>query len=67
MARPIKRQGTETFEITVPKALFDSLVHLATHTNMGATENAVAVHLLSNEIDRLERAGDYGLKMFGKK
>ena len=67
MTRAIKRQDTESFEITVPKDLFDALVHLATHTSMGPNENAVAVHILANEIDRLQRAGDYGLRMPGKR
>jgi hypothetical protein len=63
MARPTKRQETETFEITVPLALHTALVHLATHTTFGATENAVAVYLLSKEIERMQKAGEFGLRM----
>jgi hypothetical protein len=62
MARPIKRQETETFEITVPGAMHVALVHLATHTTYGATENAVAVYLLSKEIERMQKANEFGLK-----
>lgn len=63
MTRAVKRQDTESFEITVPTNLFNALVHLATHTSMGPSENAVAVHILANEIERLQRAGDFGLKL----
>jgi hypothetical protein len=63
MARPPKRQGTETFEITVPAALHAALVHLATYTGYGATENAVAVTILAKEIERMQKASEFGLKM----
>ena len=62
MARPTKRQDTETFEITVPVSLFNSLVHLATHSPFGQTENAVAAHMLAQAIHAMEREGLYGLK-----
>jgi hypothetical protein len=61
MARPPKRQETETFEITIPVAMHVALVHLATHTIYGATENAVAVYLLSKEIERMQKAHEFGL------
>jgi len=63
MARPVKRQETETFEITVPAALHAALVHLATHTSFGVTENAVATYILGKEIERMQKAGEFGLKM----
>ena len=63
MARPIKRQDTETFEITTPRALHSALVHLATHTTYGATENAVAVYILTKEVERMQKAGEFGLRM----
>jgi hypothetical protein len=63
MARPTKRQETETFEITVPLSLHGALIHLATHTTFGATENAVAVYILSKEIERMQKAGEFGLEM----
>jgi hypothetical protein len=62
MARPPKRQETETFEITIPLALHAALVHLATHTVYGATENAVAVYLLSKEIERMQKGSEFGLR-----
>jgi len=63
MGRPPKRQETETIEVTIPAALHGALVYLATHTTLGATENAVAAYVLAKEIDRMQRAGEYGLKM----
>jgi hypothetical protein len=63
MARPAKRQGTETFEITVPRALHAALVHLAAHSPYGATENAVVAYILGKEIERVQKAGEFGLKM----
>ena len=62
MARPVKRQETQTFEITVPQALHASLVHLASHTIYGVTENAVAAFILTKEIERMQKAGEFGLK-----
>jgi hypothetical protein len=63
MARPSRRQEAETFEITVPLALHTALVHLAEHTPFGTTENAVAVYILTKEIERMQKAGEFGLKM----
>jgi hypothetical protein len=61
MARPPKRQGTETFEITVSKDLFDSLVHIASRAPHGWSENTAAVYILTKEIERMQKAGEYGL------
>lgn len=63
MARPSKKQDTETFEITVPSSLHRDLVHLAAHTVFGVTENQVATYILSKEIERMQKAGEFGLKM----
>ena len=63
MARPLKRQKTESFEITVPRSVHDALVHLATVGPHGYTENTVAATLIGNEIARMQRAGEYGLSM----
>ena len=61
MARPPKRQDTESVEVTVPAALHSALVHLATHTIYGATENAVAAYILAKEIERMQKSGEFGL------
>jgi hypothetical protein len=63
MPRPSKRQDTATFEMTVPKSVFDALVHLASVGPMGWTENLVATALVSREIERMQRDGEYGLSM----
>jgi CHAT domain-containing protein len=63
MARPTKRQETETFEVTVPAALHAALVHLATHTSYGVTENTVAAYILGKEVERMQKGGEFGLKM----
>ena len=63
MGRPPKRQESATFEVTVPKALHDNLVHLAMHSPYGATENSVAAYLLTKEIERMQKAEEYGLRM----
>jgi hypothetical protein len=65
VGRPPKRQETQTFEVTVPLAVYDALVHLATHGPQGFTENTVAAYLLGKEIERMQRAGEFGLKMPG--
>lgn len=65
MGRPPKRQETETIEVTVPATLHGALVHLAMHTTFGATENAVAAYILAKEVERMQRAGEFGLKMPG--
>lgn len=63
MPRPGKRQGTEAFEVTVPASLHAALVHLATHSPLGQTENLVATYILTKEIERMQKAGEYGLRM----
>jgi hypothetical protein len=63
MSRPAKRQGTETFEVTVPIALHTALVHLATHSPYGVTENTVAAYILGKEVERMQKEGEFGLKM----
>lgn len=35
MARPEKRQETETIAVTIPVATFNALVQLASHTTFG--------------------------------
>jgi hypothetical protein len=63
VSRPIKRQETATFQVTVPASLHAALVHLATHTPLGETENAVAAFIIAKEIERMQRTGEYGLRM----
>lgn len=63
MPRPPKRQENESFEVTVPKVVFDCLVTLATRSPLGWTENLVAAAILAKEIERMQKAGEYGLKM----
>lgn len=63
--RPPKRQDTETFEVTVPASLYSALIHLASHTTFGFTENAVAAYILAKEIERMQKAREFGLKMSG--
>jgi hypothetical protein len=63
MARPDKRQETRTFEITVPLATFEALVRLASYTTFGFTENTVAAYILAKEIERMQREGEFGLRM----
>ena len=62
MSRPPKRQATETFEITVPITVHAALVHLATNTVYGPTENAAAAFILAKEIERMQKAGEFGLR-----
>jgi hypothetical protein len=63
MARPEKRQNTETISVTIPLATFNALVHLASHTTFGFTENTAAAYILAKEIERMQRAGEFGLRM----
>jgi hypothetical protein len=57
------RQETRPLQITVPKVVFDDLVTLATRSPLGATEHAVAAAIIAREIERMQKAGEYGLKM----
>jgi hypothetical protein len=63
MPRPPKRQETEAIEVTIPLATFNALVHLATHTTFGFTENSVAAYILAKEVERMQKAGEFGLRM----
>lgn len=63
MARPIKRQDTVTFEITIPASLHKALIYLATRSPLGTSENTVAVFLLTKEIERMQKAQEFGLRM----
>jgi hypothetical protein len=61
--RPPKRQETEKIEITIPVSTFNALVHLASHTPYGFTENTAAAYIITKEIERMQKAGEYGLRM----
>jgi hypothetical protein len=63
MARPEKRQETETISVTIPVATFNALVHLASFTTFGFTENTVAAYIIAKEIERMQKAGEFGLRM----
>lgn len=63
MPRPEKRQETKTIEVTVSMATFSALVHLASHTPLGFTENLVAAYILAKEIERMQKTEEYGLRM----
>jgi hypothetical protein len=63
MARPAKKQDTATFEITVPVSLYEALGQLAEYSVFGVTENAVAAYILAKEIERMQRAAEFGLRM----
>lgn len=63
MPRPEKRQETETIAVTIPMATFNALVHLASHTTFGFTENTVAAYIIAKEIERMQRDGEFGLRM----
>ena len=44
-------------------ALLNTLIYLASYTTYGPTENAAAVYILTKEIERMQKAGEYGLRM----
>ncbi len=58
MARPEKRQETETISVTIPVATFNALVHLASFTTFGFTENTAAAYIIAKEIERMQKASD---------
>jgi hypothetical protein len=57
MARPERKQETKSLEISVPIALYEHLTYLASQSHMGATETAVALYLITSQIDERERLG----------
>ncbi len=55
MPRPVNKQTTKSFEITVPTKLYEYLSFLAANTILGANESAVASYLLTVQLeDRLK-------------
>jgi hypothetical protein len=55
MARPENKQETQTLSITLPKAAYGYLAHLARNSMLGATENDVAVRLLTDRLLELSQ------------
>jgi hypothetical protein len=55
MPRPQNKQETKTLELSVPIALYEYLGHLATHTQLGPSENAIALLLLTQALVGLQR------------
>lgn len=56
MARPPNRQKTKSLEVSVPQSTYEYLGYLATHTMLGASENAVASYLLTRRLNKMLRA-----------
>jgi hypothetical protein len=50
---PPKVGQTQSFQIAVPKPLYDYLTYLATHSILGTSEKEVAVHLLTRELNAM--------------
>jgi len=63
MARPQHKQETKPFEISVPITLYEFLGYLAAHSHFGASEGAVAVYLLTKQIDEMIRTGAHNLQL----
>lgn len=61
MARPTNKQPTQSLEISVPQALYDYLGFLAANTAYGASENAVALYILTRQIEEMLRADVHGI------
>ena len=57
MAPPPKVGDPKSFQITVPMTLWDYLTFLAAHSVLGTSEQDVAVHILTRELDAMFRAG----------
>lgn len=57
MARPTNKQETKSLEISVPLALYEYLSYLAAHSRWGASESAVAVYLLTKQVDTVAESG----------
>lgn len=62
MARPLNRQETRTLALSVPAALHEYLCYLATHTQLGASENAVTLWLLTQSVIEVQKSGFHGLR-----
>jgi len=55
---PPKKIGeTKSFQITVPKPLWDYLTYLAAHSMLGTAEGEVAAHILIRELNTMFTTG----------
>ncbi len=57
MPAPPKVGEPRPFQITVPNPLWDYLTHLAAHSMLGTSEQEVAVHLLTRELNAMFESG----------
>ncbi len=53
VGRPPNEGESETFKVTVPKPLYESLVYLARHTHIGSSVSEVASYLLKERISQM--------------
>lgn len=57
MAAPSKIGEPKPFQITVPMPLWNYLTYLAGHSILGISEQEVAVHILTRELDAMLISG----------
>jgi hypothetical protein len=57
MARPENRSEARALSLTLPVETFNYLVLLATHGQLGRTENEVATHILVRRADEMMERG----------
>jgi hypothetical protein len=53
IGRPPNEGESETFKITIPKPLYESLVYLARNTHVGSSVSEVASFLLKERISQM--------------
>ena len=67
MAGARKKNPTETIRISVSAKLYEYLGHLARTTTMGASENDVALHVLTEQLEVMRKTAEYAYRLDDKK
>ena len=55
--RPPKKGEPVSFQVTVPKPLYDYLGYLAQHSILGLSENEVASYILQKNVEEMLKTG----------
>ena len=54
---PVKKGDPKSFQVTVPKPLYDYLGYLAQRSVLGVSENEIASYILRKHIEEMLKSG----------